>query len=87
VRNVGYVQTNNFNGAEEHIGVENDRHIREACHEADIILIGWGSGNSFNNRKEAINSIISNLGNKLLLQTKKHPSRGRYDDFIEPYSI
>jgi len=87
VNQFAYVQTKSFNGLREHIGSENDEHIREACDKADIILIAWGVSNSFNDRKEAINSIIESFDNKLLLQTKKHPSRGYYDNFIELYNI
>jgi len=87
VNQFAYVQTNDFDGSERYIGEENDNHIRQAVNAADIVLIAWGVSNGYEERKQDINSIINEFSNKVLLQTKAHPSRGRYVDFIEPYSI
>lgn len=87
VNQFAYLQTNDFDGSTEHIGSENDNYIREAVKFSDIVLIAWGSSNVYITRKQAVNLIIAEFPNKVLLQTKAHPSRGTYVDFIEPYSI
>lgn len=87
VNQFAYVKTNSFNGNDEYIGKENDFHIRNAIDEADIILIAWGVSNKYKNRQEQIITTIKDLGKKEVYKTKKHPSRGRYHDFIDKYSI
>ena len=82
-----YVQTNDFDGSAEHVGSENDNYIHQAVNASDIVLIAWGASNGYVKRKQVINSIITGFPNKVLLQTKAHPSRGKYVDFIETYSI
>ena len=86
VNQFAYVQTNDFNGSSSHIGPENDLYIKKAVESADIVLIAWGASNGYDERKIAINAIISATQNKTLLQTKAHPSRGTYIDFVMPYS-
>ncbi|MBZ2169460.1 DUF1643 domain-containing protein [Marinobacter sp. F4216] len=86
VNQFAYVQTNDFSGSSIHIGPENDSYIKSAVESSDIVLVAWGSGNGYNERKMAINAIISAAKNKTLLQTKAHPSRGTYVDFVTPYS-
>jgi hypothetical protein len=86
VNQFAYVQTNDFNGSSNHIGLENDSYIKEAVESSDIVLVAWGASNGYTERKIAINAIISATKNKILLQTKAHPSRGTYVDFITPYS-
>ncbi len=87
VNQFAYVKTNGFNGNDEHIGDENDFYIRKAIDEADIVLIAWGVSNKYKNRQEQIIKTIKDLGKKEVYETKKHPSRGRYHDFINKYSI
>lgn len=87
INQFAYVQTNDFDGSESHIGTENDTHIRQAVNTSDIVLIAWGTSNRHDGRKRVINSIINEFSSKVLLQTKAHPSRGTYVDFIKPYSI
>lgn len=87
VNQFAYVQTNDFDGSDKYIGKDNDKHIKEAIDASGIVLIAWGASNGFNDRKQSINLIIGGSEQKELLQTKKHPSRGTYIDFIEPYSI
>lgn len=82
-----FVQTNEFSGRVEHIGPENNKNIQEAIAEADVILVAWGSGNSYEDRKLAINAIIKNHSGKVILQGKSHPSRASYDDYVSTYSI
>lgn len=86
VNQFAYVQTNDFIGSENNIGPANDTFIQEAIKSADIVLVAWGSSNGYIERKKAINAIISMGDNKVLLQTKAHPSRGTYANFIQPYS-
>lgn len=86
VNQFAYIQTNDFNGSEKHIGPDNDKYIRESIKSSDIVLIAWGASNGYIERKNAINEIISSFNDKVLFQTKSHPSRGTYVDFIEPYS-
>ena len=86
VNQFAYVQTNDFNGSSNHVGPENDSYIKEAVESSDIVLVAWGASNGYTERKIAINAIISAAKNKILLQTKAHPSRGTYVDFITPYS-
>lgn len=86
VNQFAYVQTNDFNGSSNHIGLENDSYIKEAVESSDIVLVAWGASNGYTKRKIAINAIISATKNKILLQTKAHPSRGTFVDFITPYS-
>ncbi len=81
------IQTNNFQGFSHDIGTENDAAIDAALRESDIIIIGWGSGNRFDERKAYILSLIKKMSGKPLFQTKMHPSRGRYEGFIQPLSI
>jgi hypothetical protein len=87
VNQFAYVKTNDFNGSKEHIGEDNDLYIRNAIEKADIILIAWGVSNVYKNRQEHIITKIKDLGKKEVYATKKHPSRGRYNDFIYKYSI
>lgn len=86
VNQFAYVQTNNFNGSSGDIGPENDSYIKEAIESSDIVLVAWGASNRYDERKTTINAIISAVKNKTLLQTKAHPSRGTYVDFVKPLS-
>lgn len=87
VNQFAYVQTNDFDGAEDKIGRYNNKAIEDSINEADIVLIAWGVANSFENRKQFVNKILSKEinRNKIVLQTKKHPSRGYYKDFLKEY--
>ena len=86
VNQFAYIQTNGFNGSKHHIGPENDRNIQEAINESEIVLVAWGVSNDYSERKTVINKLILSSAGKSLLQTKAHPSRGTYLDFIQPYS-
>lgn len=87
VNQFAFVQTNEFSGTDEHIGPENDWHIEQSLNEADIVLVAWGAGNAYQSRQQAINAMLAERQGKTLLKTKKHPSRGAYNAFVEPYSI
>lgn len=88
VNQFAYVQTHDFDGANDKIGPYNNKSIKEAFEEADIILIAWGVANSFENRKQFVNKILSTEPNinKPVWETKKHPSRGFYKDFLKTYN-
>jgi hypothetical protein len=47
---------------------------------------GCRNSNRFEKRKAFALSILGGMQQKTLFKTKMHPSRGRYDGFIEPYS-
>lgn len=80
------IQTKYFEGKTEDIGPVNDIHIRKAIDLSDIILIAWGKTNPFLKRQQDILSIIPSIKHEKLLMTKKHPSRGTYQNFIVPFS-
>ena len=88
VNQFAFIKTNDFNGSELHIGQKNDEHILEAIRESDIVLIAWGRSNRYSERKEAVNNMLAaHSGKKTLLETKSHPSRGTYTNFIQTYRI
>ena len=84
VSQFAYIQTKYFEGLPHQIGELNDAAITAALHESDIVVLAWGSGNRFEARKSFVHSILGSMKHKTLLQTKMHPSRGRYDGFIQP---
>jgi len=81
-----FVQKKGFMGAKEYIGDHNDREIKKAFKTSDIVLIAWGSNNSFEDRKKSILTILSSFPSKNILKTKSHPSRGTYKNFILPFT-
>ncbi len=81
------IQTNQFQGLQRDIGKSNNAAIEAAFKESEIIIIGWGSGNPFEDRKAFVLGLLKKMAGKRLLKTKMHPSRGRYDGFIQPFSI
>jgi hypothetical protein len=87
VNQFAYIQTNDFQGLPQQIGENNNAAIKAAFRESDIIIIAWGAGNSFEDRKEFVLGLLKQMEGKKLLMTKMHPSRGRYDGFIQPFCI
>jgi len=81
------IQTKGFVGKPSDIGHQNNRAIERALKEAEIIIIAWGSSNSYEDRKNFVLGLLRRMPGKQLYQTKMHPSRGRYTDFIQPFSI
>lgn len=79
------IQTNGFRGLPDEVGPQNDAAIREALEESDIVIIGWGSSNRFEERKTYVLGLLQDMPHKLVLKTRMHPSRGRYDGFIQPF--
>jgi hypothetical protein len=79
------IQTNDFQGLPHEIGSLNDAAIKDALHESDIVILGWGASNRFEERKAFVLGLLGEMSQKTLLKTGVHPSRGRYDGFIQPY--
>ena len=87
VNQFAYIQTNDFEGLPHQIGELNDAAITAALHESDIVVLAWGSSNRFATRKAFVHGLLDGMKHKTLLQTKMHPSRGRYDGFIQPLTM
>ncbi len=85
VNQLAYIQTNDFEGLPHQIGELNDAAIMTALNESDSIVLAWGSSNRFEARKAFVHGLHGGMKQKTLLQTKMHPSRGRYDGFIQLY--
>lgn len=79
------IQTNGFQGLEKEIGLRNNEAIKAALDESDIVIIGWGSSNRFEERKAYVLGLLQDMPHKLVLKTRMHPSRGRYEGFIQPF--
>jgi hypothetical protein len=86
VNQFAYIQTNDFEGLPHQIGELNDAAITAALHESDIVVLAWGSSNRFEVRKAFVHGLLGGMKHKTLLQTKMHPSHGRYDGFIQPFT-
>jgi hypothetical protein len=87
VNQFGRVQTKDFKGANEDIGIGNDAAIEASLRESEIIILGWGSTNLFDVRKCFVLNLLKQMSGKQIFNTKSHPSRGCYDGFIQPYSV
>jgi len=85
VNQFAYIQTKDFIGTNNQIGIKNNDAITDAINESNIVLIAWGKDNKFIKRQKHILSIIDSTQGKTLLQTSRHPSRVIYNDFIQPY--
>lgn len=85
VNQFAYIETNNFEGRPDQIGAKNNSAIESSLKEADIVILGWGSGNKFKDRQDFVINLLKPLKGKRLFKTKMHPSRGRYDGFIQPF--
>jgi len=81
------IQTNDFVGLPTDVGKKNNRAIKDALTESEIIIIGWGVSNRFDARKEFVFGLLKMMRGKTLYKTRMHPSRGRYAGFILPLSI
>lgn len=87
VNQFAFIQTNAFQGLPHEIGSLNDAAIRDALLESDIIILGWGSSNRFEDRKAFVLGLLGEMEPKVLFKTRVHPSRGRYENFIQPCCI
>lgn len=86
VNQFAYIQTYAFEGLPHQIGELNDAAIKTALDESDIVVLAWGSSNCFEERKDYVLRLLGGMKQKTLLKTRMHPSRGRYDGFIQPYA-
>jgi len=86
VNQFAHIQTNNFEGDDKTTCAKNDKYIKSAIEESDIILVAWGKSNKYYNRQKAINSMLRLASNKKVYKTKSHPSRGSYKNFISAYA-
>ena len=86
VNQFAFIQTNDFVGADDQVGPNNDAAIRRAIEQSETVLIAWGKDNRFVNRQNAILEVMRRTQGKKLLQTSRHPSRVIYDGFIQEYS-
>lgn len=82
INQFAFIQTKGFKGNDKLIGPHNDDKIRTAIKDSEIILIAWGKNNPYKDRQQAIMKLISQNRDKIILKTRKHPSRGFYTDFI-----
>jgi hypothetical protein len=86
VNQFAFIQTNAFQGLPHEIGSLNDAAIKDALLESDIVILGWGSSNRFEERKSFVLGLLAEMKQKVLYMTRMHPSRGRYENFIQLYS-
>jgi len=87
VNQFAYIQTDGFEGLPHQIGELSDAAIKTALDESDIVVLAWGSSNRFEERKAYVLGLLDGIKQKTLLKTRMHPSRGRYDGFIQPYAL
>jgi hypothetical protein len=87
VNQFAFIQTKDFVGSDNNIGTNNDKHIRETIQSCDLVLVAWGKSNNYDDRIATINTMIKDSGKSRLFQTKSHPSRGTYVNFVEKYII
>lgn len=80
------IQTNTFKGLPNEIGKENNSAIQTALSESDIVILGWGCSNRFEERKAFVLDLLKTMTCKAIFKTRMHPSRGRYEGFIQPIS-
>ena len=80
------IQTNLFEGHAHEIGSKNNSAIKSAFKKSDIIIVAWGCANPFEERKAFVLDLLQKMSGKKIFKTKKHPSRGCYAGFIQPFS-
>ena len=55
---------------------------------AVTFIIGWGVNSRFKERKAFVSGFINKMrNNKQLFKTRAHPARGRYDGFVQSFSM
>lgn len=79
------IQTKDFQGLPQDIGSRNDAAIQAAFEESDVIIVAWGCANPFRERIAFAQELLASMPGKRLYRTSKHPSRGRYAGFIQPW--
>lgn len=86
VNQFAFIQTNLFKGLPHEIGSKNNSAIKAALKESEMIILAWGCANPFEERKKFVLGLLSEMKNKQLFITRSHPSRARYDGFIQRLS-
>jgi len=81
------IQTKYFKGEPDEIGPRNNDVIKKVLRESSLIILGWGKTNHFEERKAFVLGLIAGMKDKDLFQTRMHPSRGQYENFIQPAQI
>lgn len=81
------IQTKGFKGLPHEVGSLNDAAIKDAVKESDIVVLAWGSANRFEERKAFVFGLLRAAKHQTLLKTIMHPSRGRYEGFIQPFQF
>ena len=79
------IQTNDFQGLPHEVGSLNNAAIKSALEESNIVILGWGSSNRFEERKAFVLGLLGEMKDKTVFKTRMHPSRGRNEGFIQPY--
>ena len=80
------ILTVGFKGSLEAIGSKNNATIESALKESEVVILAWGSGNRFEERKAFVVGLLRQMVGKQLFKTTMHPARGRYAGFIQPLS-
>ncbi len=81
------IQTKDFVPGQDKIGPANDKAIAEAILASHIVILAWGSAKSLTGRASFVQKLLRNHPEKILFRTRSHPSRGRYEGFLEPYVL
>lgn len=81
-----FIQTRNFEGGPDQVGVQNDRYLEATVKNSDIVLIAWGKTCAYSERKALVMKLLDKYTEKEILITKSHPSRGSYQNFIRLFN-
>ena len=85
VNQFAYIQTHKFQGLPHEIGPKNNAAIKKAFQDSEIIILGWGCANPFEDRKLFVFRLLKKMKRKKIFKTRKHPSRAGYEGFILPF--
>ncbi len=55
------IQTNHFQGLPHETGALNDAAIKDALYESDMVILGWGSTNRFEERKAFVLGLLGEM--------------------------
>ena len=88
VNQYAFVKKIGFSADKCYIGDDNNKYIKNAIRECDIILIAWGKTNKNYERIEDIENLISKFASgKCWLKTGFHPRNGYKNNPIDQYDI
>lgn len=88
VNQFALIQTNGFLGRPEDVGKKNNAAIEAAINDSEIVIIGWGKSNPHVERQEFVLNLLRDRhrSGQRCYQTSSHPSRGRYEGFIQAFT-